>query len=118
MGKDLSTKRAGPGADRRARRCELGKSLPLGEYVGSILAAVSSGYSPRQIAGRAGPCIWGSSTLTSTLLEHGLAEEILLIVYPVLLGTGKRFFAEGNQARGFELLSTNVTPSGIIFSTY
>ncbi len=37
----------------------------------------------------------GSSTLTSTLLEYGLADEILLIVYPVLLGTGKRLVAEG-----------------------
>jgi dihydrofolate reductase len=35
--------------------------------------------------------LWGSSTLTSTLLEHGLADEVLLVVYPVLLGTGKRF---------------------------
>ena len=39
----------------------------------------------------------GSSTLTSTLLEHGLADEVLLAVYPVLLGTGKRFFAEGTR---------------------
>ena len=37
--------------------------------------------------------------LTSTLLEHGLADEILLIVYPALLGTGKRFFAQGTSAR-------------------
>jgi dihydrofolate reductase len=37
----------------------------------------------------------GSSTLTSTLLENGLADEALLIVYPVLLGKGKRFFREG-----------------------
>jgi len=37
----------------------------------------------------------GSSTLTSPLLEHGLADEVLLVVYPVLLGTGKRIFAEG-----------------------
>jgi dihydrofolate reductase len=36
----------------------------------------------------------GSSTLTSILLEHGLADEVLLIVYPLLLGTGKRFFAQ------------------------
>jgi len=35
----------------------------------------------------------GSSTLTSTLLEHGLADEVLLAVYPLLLGTGKRLFA-------------------------
>jgi dihydrofolate reductase len=60
----------------------------------------------------------GSSTLTSTLLEHGLADEVLLIVSPVLLGTGKRLFAEGTPARAFELLSTNTTPTGIIFSSY
>ncbi|MQA91104.1 MAG: dihydrofolate reductase [Gemmatimonas sp.] len=60
----------------------------------------------------------GSSTLTSTLLEHGLADEVILVVYPVLLGTGKRFFAEGTPARSFELVSTNAMPSGIILSTY
>ena len=60
----------------------------------------------------------GSSTLTSALLEHGLADEILLIVYPVLLGTGKRFFAEGTPAHAFELVSTKAFPSGIILSTY
>ena len=60
----------------------------------------------------------GSSTLTSTVLEHGLADEVVLIVSPVLLGTGKRFFAEGTPARSFELVSTKAFPSGIIFSTY
>ena len=60
----------------------------------------------------------GSSTLTSTLLEHGLADEVLLIVSPVLLGTGKRFFAEGTPARTFELVSTNAFPSGVILSAY
>ena len=58
-----------------------------------------------------------SSTLTSTLLEHGLADEVLLVVYPVLLGTGKRFFAEGTPPRSFELVSTKAMPSVIILST-
>ncbi len=60
----------------------------------------------------------GSSTLTSTLLEQGLADEVLLAVYPVLLGTGKGFFANGTPPRSFELVSTKAFPSGIIFSTY
>jgi dihydrofolate reductase len=60
----------------------------------------------------------GSSTLTSTLLGHGLVDEVLLAVYPVLLGTGKRFFAEGTPARSFELVSTKAMPSGIILSSY
>ncbi|HKS30551.1 MAG TPA: dihydrofolate reductase family protein [Pyrinomonadaceae bacterium] len=62
--------------------------------------------------------LWGSSTLTSTLLEHGLADEVWLAVYPVLLGTGKRFFAEETPARSFEVVSTKALPSGIILSHY
>lgn len=65
-----------------------------------------------------GPVLSGSSTLTSTLLEHGLAEEVLLIVYPVLLGTGKRIFAEGTPARSLELVDTKTTSSGVILATY
>jgi dihydrofolate reductase len=60
----------------------------------------------------------GSSTLTSTLLEHGLADEVLLVVYPVLLGTGKRFFAAGTPPRTLELVSTKAMPSGIILTDY
>jgi dihydrofolate reductase len=60
----------------------------------------------------------GSSTLTSTLLEHGLAEVVVLVVYPVLLGTGKRLFAEGTPARSLELTSTEAMSSGVVLSTY
>ncbi len=74
----------------------------------------------RRIKSQDGPdlILWGSSTLTSTLLEQGLADEVALAVYPVLLGTGKRFFAEGTLPRSFELASTKAFPSGIVFSTY
>ena len=60
----------------------------------------------------------GSSTLTTTVLEQGLADEVVLIVYPVLLGTGKRFLAEGMPARAFELVSTQATPTGVMLNTY
>ena len=74
----------------------------------------------RRIKSHDGPdlILWGSSTLTSTLLEHGLADDVLLLVYPVLLGKGKRFFAEGTPARAFELASTQAFPSGIVMNTY
>jgi dihydrofolate reductase len=62
--------------------------------------------------------LWGSSTLTSALLEHGLADEVLLLVYPVLLGKGKRFFAEGTPPRAFALDSTQALPSGIVINSY
>jgi dihydrofolate reductase len=74
----------------------------------------------RRIKSLDGPdvILWGSSTLTSTLLEHNLADEILLIVYPVLLGAGKRFFAEGTPPRSFELASTKAFPLGIVINAY
>ena len=74
----------------------------------------------RRIKSQDGPnlILWGSSTLTSTLLAHGLADEVLLAVYPILLGTGKRFVAEGTPARALELVGTNAFPSGVILSAY
>ena len=74
----------------------------------------------RRIKSHNGPdvILWGSSTLTSTLLEHGLADEVFLLVYPVLLGKGKRFFAEGTPPRAFELTSTKALSSGIVINAY
>jgi dihydrofolate reductase len=74
----------------------------------------------RRIKSQDGPdlVLWGSSTLTSTLLEHGLADEVLLIVYPVLVGTGKRFFAEGTPGCTFELIGTQTTSTGILANHY
>ena len=93
------------------------ESLEWGPFEGlgaDIVAGV------RRIKSLDGPdlVLWGSSTLTSVLLEHGLADDILLVVYPVLLGTGKRFFAEGTSPRAFELVSTKAMPSGIILNSY
>lgn len=74
----------------------------------------------RRLKSQDGPdlVLSGSSTLTTPLLEHGLADDVMLAVYPVLLGRGKRFFAEGTPAHLFELVSTKAFPSGIIFNTY
>lgn len=74
----------------------------------------------RRIKSQDGPdlLLAGSSTLTSTLLQHGLADEVLLVVYPILLGTGKRFFTEGTPAHTLELTSTTSTPTGVILSSY
>lgn len=60
----------------------------------------------------------GSSTLTSVLMEHGLADEVILLMNPVFLGKGKRFFAEGTPARSLTLESTKAMPSGIVINAY
>jgi dihydrofolate reductase len=72
------------------------------------------------VKGSDGPdlLLMGSSTLTSAVLEHGLADEVVLLVDPVLLGTGKRIFADGTPARAFELASTTATATGIVVNSY
>jgi dihydrofolate reductase len=62
--------------------------------------------------------LWGSSTLTSLLLEHGLADEIILIVYPVLLGKGKRFFSDNAYPQELKLVDTKAGESGVFYNTY
>jgi dihydrofolate reductase len=52
------------------------------------------------------------------LLEHGFADEVLLFVYPVLLGKGKRFFSDGTPARELALTWTKPASPGVIISTY
>jgi len=74
----------------------------------------------RRIKSHGGPdlILFGSSTLTSVLLEHSLADEMVLLVDPVLLGKGKRLFAEGTPPRSFELTGTQALPSGIVINIY
>jgi len=62
--------------------------------------------------------VWGSSSIAPVLLEHGLADEVFLLVFPVLLGTGKRFLSDGSAPRELALVSTQATASGVVVSTY
>ena len=74
----------------------------------------------RRIKSKTGPHIMvpGSSTVATTLLEHGLADEVILLVNPILLGKGKRLFADGGLPRGFALGSSRSVTSGILVNVY
>lgn len=74
----------------------------------------------RGIKSKDGPdlIVWGSSTLTSVLLGQGLVEEVVLFVYPVLLGRGKRILSDRVDARELALVSTKATSSGVLMNTY
>src|SRR4051794_30826296 len=54
--------------------------------------------------------VCGSTTLTPVLFEQGLVDEVVLVVYPVLLGRGKRFFSDRVDPRGLSFASTKTTP--------
>ena len=76
--------------------------------------------SVRRMKARTGPdlVVPGSSTLISVLLDHGLADEVVLLVNPIALGKGKRFFEGGSLPRGFALGSSMALPSGILVNIY
>jgi len=87
---------------------------PVGALGTDVLAGV------RRIKSTDGPVliVWGSSTLTSVLLEQGLVDEVVLVVYPVLLGQGKRFFCDSADPRELALVSTKASSTGVLVNTY
>jgi dihydrofolate reductase len=74
----------------------------------------------RDIKAKNGPdlILWGGSTLTPVLIELALADEVMLLTYPVLLGKGKRFFADGTSPRELALVSSKSGSSGVIMNLY
>lgn len=87
---------------------------PVGDLGADIIEGV------RGVKSTDGPdlIVWGSSTLTSVLLGQGLVDEVLLLVYPVLLGRGKRFFSDSADPRELAFVSTKVTSTGVLMNTY
>ena len=65
-----------------------------------------------------GLIVCGSTSVTPLLFEHGLVDEVVLIVYPVLLGRGKRVFADRVDPRALQLVSTQATPTGVLLNAY
>jgi dihydrofolate reductase len=74
----------------------------------------------RRVKATDGPdlIVWGSSTLTPVLLDQGLVDEVVLLVYPVMIGRGKRCFPDGLSPREFAIVSTQTTPTGVSLNVY
>jgi dihydrofolate reductase len=60
----------------------------------------------------------GSGTLVHTLIEHGFVDEFRLMVFPVLLGSGKRLFPDSPDKRMLQLVETKQFPSGVVVHHY
>jgi dihydrofolate reductase len=61
--------------------------------------------------------VHGSGSVVRLLLEHQLLDELTLMVYPIVLGTGKRLFADLKKT-GLELVSAKPIANGIVVLTY
>lgn len=62
--------------------------------------------------------VHGSGNLIQTLLKHDLVDELWLKTFPVVLGTGKRLFADGTMPAGFRVVQSSVSPSGVVVASY
>jgi len=61
---------------------------------------------------------WGSGDMVRQLLAAGLVDEFRLLIYPVVLGRGKRLFGENAQASAFTLAHSTSTPGGVLITRY
>src|SRR4029077_11760728 len=78
---------------------------------GEAVAALKGGNGPEL----QGP---GSGDPIQTLLRLSLVDEFHLWVFPVVLGTGKRLFADGAVPAGLKLVDTKVSTTGVVIGTY
>lgn len=62
--------------------------------------------------------VFGSAALVNTLVEHDLVDEYRLMVFPVVVGSGKRLFADGIDKKVLMLVETKTFGSGAIVLTY
>jgi dihydrofolate reductase len=62
--------------------------------------------------------VHGSGALLRWLLERDLVDELILQVYPVVVGAGRRLFPEQGQTHDLELVESRATPSGVTLQTY
>jgi dihydrofolate reductase len=69
--------------------------------------------------GDGGPIlVAGSRTLVQALLEDDLVDELRLMVFPVVLGSGDRLFPEGSEKKPFNLIDTKSFATGVQVNTY
>jgi dihydrofolate reductase len=62
--------------------------------------------------------VHGSGDLIQTLLEHQLIDEFRLWIFPVLLGTGKRLFANGTMPARLKLVETQTSSTGVVLQVH
>jgi dihydrofolate reductase len=63
--------------------------------------------------------VWGSGVLVRSLLRRDLVDELVLMVHPLVLGSGRRLFSDaGSQLSAFRLIDAVTTGTGVIIATY
>jgi dihydrofolate reductase len=62
--------------------------------------------------------VMGSGELIQTLMRHDLIDEYLLLVHPLVLGTGRRLFADDGPSESLRLVDSTASTTGVLIATY
>jgi dihydrofolate reductase len=62
--------------------------------------------------------VLGSGELVQTLMRHVLVDEYVLLIHPLVLGSGRRLFSDTGGRAGLRLVETKASPSGVVIATY
>jgi len=62
--------------------------------------------------------VMGSGELIQTLMRHDLIDEYLLMIHPLVLGTGRRLFPDGGPTAHLRLVDSTATTTGVLIATY
>jgi dihydrofolate reductase len=62
--------------------------------------------------------IFGSSTLVNSLMQYNLIDEYRLMVFPIVVGSGKRLFQDVNEKKYLKLIETKTFSSGVVVLSY
>ncbi len=62
--------------------------------------------------------ILGSGVLIQTLMEYNLIDRYILLIHPLILGTGTRLFRDGLSLSRLQLVSSRPTSTGVLIATY
>ena len=104
----------------RATKYVASTTLDKVEWQNSILIDGDVAEFVTRLKGEDGPEIQvhGSSHLIQTLMRHDLVDEYRLWLFPVLLGSGKRLFADGTTTAGLKLVDSKMSTTGVVIGTY
>ncbi len=110
----------GAGVFNNATKHVASRSRPTLEWSNSVLIEGDAAEGIAALKRQDGPelQVHGSGNLIQTLLRHGLIDTYRLWVFPLVLGSGKRLFAEGTVPAGLRLLDSTVSTTGVIIGTY
>lgn len=90
------------------------------DWENSVLLSPNVAEEVKKLKNENGPDlkVWGSGKLIETLFSHDLIDELWLKIFPIMLGAGKRLFAEGTIPKAFRLTDSKATSAGVIFANY